>query len=242
MIPVNVKGIEHNIVATLGGVVTPQQTSAPQTPTVVEFKDFELQRLARETNRSDGEYVVDSSKCVIIKLPILKSDSDLPLTSDQDLLIEAINLVDSLGEVPTESRLLITAAIKRRLAATGSNEIFDPETWKPSEKYLDRKPATESTNKENIVEFLERVWAPWIAAGELPLPRLLALDPPGYRAVFTWRKSGNEIPARLNLVTRNEIAAKRIALEQTLPRNEWSARTEWAIRSRRSKLHSTAPG
>lgn len=58
---------------------------------------------------------------------------------------------------------------------------------------------------ENIVDFLRRVWKPWIDAGVLSRPDLKHLDPKAYEGIRNWTKR-NPMPPDLILASKSEAA------------------------------------
>lgn len=148
-------------------------------------------------------------------------------------LQQTLEVVKSLPELPTSTRAIVEQVLERRLAGAKAASSLDLSKWQPTELYLDRVEDPNLGRKENILEFLGRVWEPLIAAGELPLTKIRAMDPPAYRAIFSWKKRVGEIPSDFNLVSQLAVAAQRIHDEAELPFNLKSAQTQRTLQQRR---------
>jgi tetratricopeptide (TPR) repeat protein len=91
--------------------------------------------------------------------------------------------------------------------------------------------------KEDIVQFLTRVWLPWIQAGTIDLPTLRAHDPSAAKAIDNFRQRRDpttgqrrRLPTYLDIPTKREVndrLAASIARAGDRP-----ARLDWALRSR----------
>lgn len=64
---------------------------------------------------------------------------------------------------------------------------------------------------ENIVEFLRRVWMPWIEAGVLTRPDLRRLDPKADVAMSNWFQKNKPWPDDLLIKSKSEAVAMRTA-------------------------------
>lgn len=65
-------------------------------------------------------------------------------------------------------------------------------------------------DRETIVDFLRRVWKPWIEAGVLTRPDLRRLDPKADRAIVNWTQTKGALPADLNIPTKSDIVSQRL--------------------------------
>ncbi|MGE4045266.1 MAG: hypothetical protein AB7F35_10460 [Acetobacteraceae bacterium] len=89
----------------------------------------------------------------------------------------------------------------------------------------------------SIIDHLKEVWMPWIEAGVLTQPDLLARDRSAYRALVAWRsKPDNDLQAVLgyDVPTKSALVDQSIAQAQahTDSRSNLPARVDWALRSR----------
>jgi hypothetical protein len=66
-----------------------------------------------------------------------------------------------------------------------------------------------SPRHETILDFLRRVWKPWIDAGLLSRSDLRQLDPKAYTAVYNWLHR-NGLPEDLRLPTKREVNDRRL--------------------------------
>jgi hypothetical protein len=63
---------------------------------------------------------------------------------------------------------------------------------------------------ENIIDFLRRVWMPWIEAGVLTRPDLKRLDKGAYVGLGNWLRN-NELPADIAIPKKSEVLDAKIA-------------------------------
>jgi hypothetical protein len=84
-----------------------------------------------------------------------------------------------------------------------------PET--APEKYQGNRGG--SKGGENIVEFLRRVWMPWIEAGVLTRSALRRLDKAADRGVDNWLQD-HPLPADINLPTKTDVLNKQYGLNE----------------------------
>jgi hypothetical protein len=66
---------------------------------------------------------------------------------------------------------------------------------------------------ENIIEFLRRVWMPWIDAGILTRSDLKKLDVKAYRAVFNWIAK-EPLPSDITLPTRSDTVTAEFGIDE----------------------------
>jgi hypothetical protein len=67
----------------------------------------------------------------------------------------------------------------------------------------------ERPRDESIVEFLRRVWRPWIEARLLSRADLRRFDPQAYTALYNWRQIGG-LPEDVRLPTLREVNDRRL--------------------------------
>lgn len=84
----------------------------------------------------------------------------------------------------------------------------------PTEKYVGNRGG--HAGGENIVEFLRRVWMPWIEAGQLNRPNLRKLDPKADEAITNWRRS-RQWPSDLDIPSKAELTERRAMLAPSDP-------------------------
>jgi hypothetical protein len=85
---------------------------------------------------------------------------------------------------------------------------------------------------ENIVQFLRRVWMPWIEAGLLSRAALRELDSSAYKAIENWMRQ-KPWPEDLALLKKSEQNAKFVSMRQANPEFESYRRAFEADRKRR---------
>jgi tetratricopeptide (TPR) repeat protein len=114
----------------------------------------------------------------------------------------------------------------------GSSPAPARHDW-PTETYS----RAHKDRKEDIVQFLTRVWLPWIQAGAIDLPTLRAHDPSAAKAIDNFQQRRDpttgqrrRLPSHLDIPTKREVndrLAAGIARAGDRP-----ARLDWALRAR----------
>lgn len=74
-----------------------------------------------------------------------------------------------------------------------------PLPKRPPEVYSERPIRQDCGRRENIVEFLRRVWKPWMDANSITRANLGQLDPGAYKAVDNWLRQHGSMPRDINL-------------------------------------------
>jgi tetratricopeptide (TPR) repeat protein len=140
---------------------------------------------------------------------------------------------------------------RQQRSATGDNKNPNlPATlpfglrW-PAETYSE----AHKKRRENVVEYLRRVWLPLIRAGLVDLRTLRERDPSAAKGVDNFRQQRDprtgqrrELPPDLHIPTKKEIN-DRLAQTISAP-GDRPARLDWALRarSRRDKMKETHSG
>jgi len=135
--------------------------------------------------------------------------------ADPGMIEQAVKraIEDSLTHIFSELHLKLDDDRKRKAAGEAVQALGPlalPSELPPSapERYMDRPTSEATGRRENIVEFLRRVWRPWIAADLLSRAALRKLDPEAEKAVENWLFRNKEMPADLNLLTYVRVLSK----------------------------------
>jgi hypothetical protein len=95
--------------------------------------------------------------------------------------------------------------IKTPLVFSATNVNRLPDT--PIEYYAKR-----ADQNESIIDFLRRVWFPWIKAGLLTRPAFRKLDPVGEKALQNWlHNHPGKMPEDLRLPTKSDIVEEQLS-------------------------------
>lgn len=111
--------------------------------------------------------------------------------------------------------------LKAKELREGIREIIDrydvPELPKKYEEYEKYSGFNPEGAKENIIEFLRRVWAQWIKEGILTRPEFRKLDEKGEMAYRNWMRK-NAVPEDVRLIRKSDIVDARARMDIRLVR------------------------
>ncbi len=121
------------------------------------------------------------------------------------------------GRTPDDVRAVLNPEAVAEVTRPAPAETARPEAAALPDKapglYADRPRHPETGRRETIVQFLERVWRPWIESGALTRPDLRRLDPQADTALFNWeRKPENTLPDHLRIPGKSEALREREAI------------------------------
>lgn len=122
-------------------------------------------------------------------------------------LARAINRVAELAEIPPERREDFEKAVMMEIEATSTKASPLPKV--APELYADRAIRQDLGRKENIIEFLERVYTDHLTGGELTRPRLRDLDSQGEMALRNWLRQG-ELPVGWSIPTKKAAVGTEV--------------------------------
>ena len=113
-----------------------------------------------------------------------------------------------LGEEFAQAATLVQASAPHKLpdAAPRTATMALPE--QAPELYSNKRGGWK--DRETIVDFLRRVWKPWIEAGVLTRPDLRRLDPKADRAIVNWMQTKGPLPTDLSIPTKSDIVSQRL--------------------------------
>lgn len=152
---------------------------------------------------------------------------------------------DTGGEANTQSHFtfeqqeLLRAVISEIAGGATAQQVIDRLQQQaepalppiPTEKYVGNRGG--GKDGENIVEFLRRVWMPWIEIGALTRPELRRFDPKADAAIVNWRRT-REWPAELNIPSRADVTERRAARAGNDPLFDETRRARHALEARKS--------
>jgi hypothetical protein len=141
-----------------------------------------------------------------------------------------------IGELPGGTALAQEEPSRRLFAQLASDTTAAAPEW-PRESYAH----AHRTHGEDIVQFLSRVWLPFIASGQLDLRTLRKADPSAAKAIDNYTRridpdtgERRRLPPHLALPTLREVN-DRLAAQAVTP-GQRSARLDWALRARERRL------
>jgi len=125
----------------------------------------------------------------------------------QDLVARVIDLAQEQNEQRLSAIEAALGAAATPAVALPESAPIDPRTGKP-QYYFDRPRDKQTNKRENIAQFLERVWYdPWIKAGVLTRVDLTRLDGQAAQALQHYMRQ-HELPAHLKSILRKKAPPK----------------------------------
>jgi len=106
--------------------------------------------------------------------------------------------------VPSGSLESFSRAVEQLLAATKSGTNAPKAKSPPLPKKAPELFAKRRNKDENIVDFLLRIWKPWMASGSFTRSDLRKLDPSAIKAVENWLIK-KPLPDEVVLPTKKEL-------------------------------------
>jgi hypothetical protein len=163
--------------------------------------------------------------------PICQVLSIVARSHDQSMLDNVRAVMDELFEDIYPPPAVLRGAVNR--VTTSGRAEMPPELEWPQETYAQ----AHKERKENILQFLARVWLPLIKVGVVDMRTLRARDPAAAKGIDNFRRKKNpvtgerfELPPHLDIPTKkqlNDRLAQQIATAGDRP-----ARLDWALRAR----------
>jgi len=112
--------------------------------------------------------------------------------------------------VPSDARESFTLAVKLLVAATKSGTDAARTNKLPLPKRAPELFVKRRNSSETIVDFLRRVWKPWMDAGSLTRNDLRKLDQSAARGIDNWLAK-NSLPDDIRVPTKKELNDSIIA-------------------------------
>jgi hypothetical protein len=139
---------------------------------------------------------------------IVESENNSSYTDYMDLEKEIKKFATAV-DVPNEALEFFSLAVVQ-LVSTAKNGTHVGEKSLPLPKKAPELFVKRRDPKETIVEFLRRVWKPWMDAGSVTRNDLRRLDPSAARGIENWLAKG-PLPDDIKVPTKKELNDARIA-------------------------------
>jgi hypothetical protein len=102
-----------------------------------------------------------------------------------------------IGNVKAAANTVVTVLLQEAHQTKQHHHKRLPK--RPPELYAERPIRKECGRRENVVEFLRRVWKPWMDVNALTRADLAKLDGGAYKAVDNWLRQHGDMPRDINL-------------------------------------------